>query len=132
MMKKPRAKRAASVRKPVMRARARYVFSDKRQQFHNATPRARMALLDGPPRLVAEDIDRVAVVFSIRKTQLRVALESVRELRPLLDELRPKLPELVPYPLPPNFYGFFGGTSIRVTSGPSKLPAQEGGQQRSR
>jgi hypothetical protein len=38
-----------------MRAHVRYVFSDKRHQFHNSTPLARAKLLNGPPRLVAED-----------------------------------------------------------------------------
>ena len=90
------------------------------------------ALLDGPPRLVAEDQDRVAVVFSIRKSLLRGALESVRELRPLLDELRTKLPELEPYPLPPDFYCWLGGLSIRVTSNPSKLRPPERRRRRSR
>jgi hypothetical protein len=129
-MKKPRAKRAASVRKPVMRARARYVFSDKRQQFHNATPRARMALLDGPPRLVAEDNYGVAIVFSVSRDRLRAACESVRELHPLLDQFR--IPECEPYPRPAGWRKFLGGKDIRVVRfGPSKLPAQEGGQQRS-
>jgi hypothetical protein len=113
--KKPQAKRGVSVRKTVMRVPARYVFSDKRQRFHNATPRARAALLDGPPRLVAEDRDRVAIVFSVRRDWLRCRLESVRELSPLLDELRTKLPELEPYPLP-RPRPFLGGPSIRVTS----------------
>ena len=83
-----------------MRAPARYYFSDNRHQFHNATPHARAALLNGPPRLVAEDEHRVAIVFSVRKHDqyggLRPRLESIRELRPLLDELRTRLPELVP------------------------------------
>lgn len=99
-------------------------FSDKRHQFHNGTPRARAALLNGPPRLVAEDKDRVAIVFSVHRDQLRACLESIRELRPLLDELRVKVPECEPYPLPPNWRQFLGGEDIRVTSGPSKLPAQ--------
>jgi hypothetical protein len=46
-------KRGLSLRKPPTRAPARYYFSDNRHQFHNATPPARAALLDGPPRLVA-------------------------------------------------------------------------------
>jgi hypothetical protein len=49
-MKKPRAKRAVSVRKAVIRAPTRYVFSDRRNQFHNATPLARAKLLDGASR----------------------------------------------------------------------------------
>jgi hypothetical protein len=98
-----------------MRARPGHVFSDKRQRFHNATPRARAALLDGPPRLVAEDKDRVAIVFSVRRDWLRSRLESIGELSPLLDELRTKLPELEPYPLP-RARPFLGGASIRVTS----------------
>jgi hypothetical protein len=107
-----------------MRAPARYYFSDKQHQFHNATPHARAMLLNGPPRLVAEDEHRVAILFSARKRGLRLCLESIRELRPLLDELRTKVPELEPYPLPPDFYCWLGGTSIRVTSDP-KLPTQE-------
>jgi hypothetical protein len=122
-MKKPRSKGAVSVRKTVTRAPARYVFSDKRQRFHNATPRARAALLDGPPRLVAEDKDRVAIVFSVHRDWLRCRLESICELRPLLDELRTKLPELEPYPLPPGWRPFLGGPGIRVTSRVAKLPA---------
>jgi hypothetical protein len=129
-MKKPQAKRGVFVRKAVTRSRARYVFSDKRQQFHNATLRARAALLNGPPRLVAEDRNRVAIVFSVGKARLRSRCESIRELCPLIDELR--LPELEPYPLPPSGRPFLGGPSIRVTSGPSKLPAQARGQRRSR
>ena len=101
-------------------------FSDKRHQFHNITRRARLALLDGPPRLVAEDERRVAIVFSVPKRDgrggLRPRLESVRELFPLIEELR--LPECEPYPLPPNWRQFLGGEDIRVTSGPSKLPAE--------
>ena len=62
-MRKPRSKGEMPVRKPVMRACRRHIFGDKRQIFHNATPRARAALLDGPPRLVAEDENRVAIVF---------------------------------------------------------------------
>jgi hypothetical protein len=99
-----------------MRARPRLVFSDKRQRFHNATPRARAALLDGPPRLVAEDKDRVAIVFSVRRDWLRSRLESIRELHPLLDELRTKVPECEPYPLPPGWRKWLGSPSIRVTS----------------
>ncbi len=38
----------ASLIKPTARAPARFVFSDKRHQFHNATPRPRAALLNGP------------------------------------------------------------------------------------
>jgi hypothetical protein len=75
----------------------RYVFSEKRHQFHNATPHARAALLNGPPRVVAEDEHRVAIVFSVRNEWLRPRCESVRELWPLINELR--LPELEPYPL---------------------------------
>jgi hypothetical protein len=105
-------------------------FSDKRHQFHNATPRARAALLNGPPRLVAEDKDRVAIVFSVHRDRLRACLESIRELHPLLDELRVKVPECKPYPLPPNWRQFLGGEDIRVTARPSKLPA-EGHQRRS-
>jgi hypothetical protein len=103
-------------------------FSDKRHQFHNATPLARAALLNGPARLVAEDEHRVAIVFSVRKDWLRPRCESIRELWPLIQELR--LPELVPYP-PPRAPVFLGGSGIRVTSGPSNPPA-EGGQRRSR
>jgi hypothetical protein len=44
---------------------------------------------------VAEDEDRVAIVFSVRKDRLRSRCESIRELSPLIDELR--LPEMVPY-----------------------------------
>jgi hypothetical protein len=108
-------------------------FSDKRHQFHNMTPRARLALLDGPPRLVAEDERRVAIVFSVPKRDgrggLRPRLESVRELFPLIKELG--LSECEPYPLPQNWPKFLGGEEIRVTIGPSKLP-DEGGQRRSR
>jgi hypothetical protein len=108
-------------------------FNAKRHQFHNMTPRARLALLDGPPRLVAEDERRVAIVFSVPKRDgrggLRPRLESVRELFPLIEELR--LPECEPYPLPRNWRQFLGGEDIRVTSGPSKLPA-EVSQRRSR
>ncbi|HWX35569.1 MAG TPA: hypothetical protein VNZ53_50130 [Steroidobacteraceae bacterium] len=89
------AKRGPSLRQAGMRAPARYYFSDKRHQFHNSTPLARAALLNGPPRVVAEDEDRVAIVFSVRKDVLRPRCESIRELRPLIDELR--LPEMVPY-----------------------------------
>jgi hypothetical protein len=89
------AKRGLSLREAGMRAPARYVFSNKRHQFHNATPLARAALLNGPPRVVAEDEDRVAIVFSVRKDRLRCRCESIRELSPLIDELR--LPEMVPY-----------------------------------
>ena len=95
-------------------------FSDKRHQFHNATPLARAALLNGPPRLVAEDKDRVAIVFSVHRDRLRACLESIRELHPLLDELRVKVPECEPYPLPPwgtpRGRHFLGGPNIRVTS----------------
>src|ERR1044072_862539 len=98
-------------------------FSDKRHRFHNMTPRARLALLDGPPRLVAEDERRVAIVFSVPKRDggggLRPRLESVRELFPLIQELG--LSECEPYPLPPNWPRFLGGEDIRVTTGPSKL-----------
>ena len=97
---------------------------------YNATPFARAALLNGPPRLVAEDKDRVAIVFSVHRDQLRACLESIRELHPLLDELRVKVPECKPYPLPPNWRQFLGGEDIRVTARPSKLPA-EGHQRRS-
>src|ERR1043166_530869 len=83
-------------------------FSDKRHQFHNATPLARAALLNGPPRLVAEDEHRVAIVFSVHRDRLRACLESIRELHPLLDELRVKVPECEPYPLPPNWRQFLG------------------------
>jgi hypothetical protein len=110
--KKRRAKRGLSLRKAGMRA-PRYVFSDKRQRFHNATPRARAALLDGPPRLVAEDKNRVAIVFSVSRDWLRARCESIRELDPLIDELR--LPECEPYPLPPGWRRFLGDPSIRVT-----------------
>src|ERR1043166_7051769 len=61
-------------------------FSDKRHQFHNATPRARAALLNMPPRLVAEDKDRVAIVFSVHRDRLRACLESIRELHPRSEE----------------------------------------------
>jgi hypothetical protein len=84
-----------SLSKPAMRAPARYVFSDKRHQFHNATPHARLALLNGPPRLVAEDEHRVAIAFSVSKDWLRPRCESIRELSPLIDELR--LAEIVPF-----------------------------------
>src|ERR1043166_6646182 len=50
-------------------------FSVKRHQFHNATPLARAKLLNGPPRLVAEDEHRVAIVFSVRKDWLRPRCE---------------------------------------------------------
>jgi hypothetical protein len=100
-------------------------FSDKRHQFHNLTPRARAALLNGPPRLVAEaeDKSRVAIVFSVHRDWLRARLESIRELHPLLDELRVKVPECEPYPLPRNWRQFLGGEDIRVTSPASKLSA---------
>jgi hypothetical protein len=65
---------------------------------------------------VAEDKDRVAIVFSVRRDWLRCRLESIRELHPLLQELRLKLPELEPYPLPPGWRRFLGDPSIRVTS----------------
>jgi hypothetical protein len=123
MTGRARMRRPKSLRKTVMRARVRYVFSDKRQRFHNATPRARAALLEGPPRLVAEDKNRVAIVFSVSRDWLRARLESIRELHPLLQELRHKLPELEPYPLPRSGRPFLGGPSIRVTTRPSKLPA---------
>jgi hypothetical protein len=120
-MKKPRSKRGVSVGKPVVRVRARHVFSDKRQRFHNATPRARAALLDGPPRLVAEDKNRVAIVFSVSRDWLRARCESIRELWPLIQELR--LPECEPYPLPPwgtpRGRHFLGGPNIRVSSRPA-------------
>jgi hypothetical protein len=106
-------------------------FSDKRHQFHNLTLRARAALLNGPPRLVAEDKDRVAIVFSVHRDRLRACLESIRELHPLLDELRVKVPECEPYPRPAGWRQFLGGEDIRITSGPSKLPA-EGGRRRLR
>src|ERR1700738_2013005 len=106
-MKKPRPKGGVSVRKTVVRAHPRHLFSDKRQRFHNATPRARAALLDGPPRLVAEDKDRVAIVFSVRRDWLRSRCESIRELNPLIRELR--LPECEPYPLPRSGRPFLGG-----------------------
>jgi hypothetical protein len=93
--RKRRAKRRLAPRKAGRPGRARYVFSDKRHQFHNATPLARAALLNGPPRVVAEDEHRVAIVFSVRKDRLRSRCESIRELSPLIDELR--LPEMVPY-----------------------------------
>jgi hypothetical protein len=92
---KRRTRRGLPPRKADTRARLRYAFSDKRHQFHNATPLARAALLNGPPRVVAEDKDRVAIVFSVRKDRLRSRCESIRELSPLIDELR--LPEMVPY-----------------------------------
>jgi hypothetical protein len=107
-------------------------FSDKRHHFHNMTPRARLALLDGPPRLVAEDERRVAIVFSVPKRDgrggLRPRLESVRELFPLIKELG--LSECEPYPLPVNWRKFLGAEDIRVTIGPSNLP--EEGRRRSR
>src|SRR6202035_4796903 len=93
-------------------------FSDKRHQFHNATPRARAALLGGPPRLVAEDKDRVAIVFSVSRDWLRARCESIRELWPLIQELR--LPECEPYPLPRSGRSFLGGPNIRVTSQTNK------------
>jgi hypothetical protein len=93
--RKRSAKHGLSLRKPGMRAPAGYRFSDKRHQFHNATPLARAALLDGPPRVVAQDEDRIAIVFSVRKDRLRSRCESIRELSPLIEELR--LPEVVPY-----------------------------------
>jgi hypothetical protein len=111
------AKRGVSVRKPGIRVAARRVFSDKRQRFHNLTPRAREALLDGPPRLVAEDKKRVAIVFSVSRDCLRARCETP-ELWPLIREL--KLPECEPYPLPawgaPGGRHFLGGPGIRVTS----------------
>jgi hypothetical protein len=124
-------KHGLSLRKPAMRTPARYHFSDKRNQFHNATPLARAKLLDGPPRLVAENEHRVAIVFSVHRDRLRACLESIRELHPLLDKLRAKVPECEPYPRPAGWRQFLGGEDIRVTSGPSKLP-DEGGQRRSR
>jgi hypothetical protein len=114
---KRRAERGLPPRKEGMRGRSRYVFSDKRQRFHNATPQARAALLDGPPRLVAEDKNRVAIVFSVSRDWLRPRCESIRELWPLIQELR--LPECEPYPLPPWGRPFLGGPSIRVTSRPA-------------
>jgi hypothetical protein len=104
-------------------------FSDKRHQFHNLTLRARAALVNGLPRLVAENEHRVAIVFSVHRDRLRACLESIRELHPLLDELRAKVPECEPYPLPANWRQFLGGEDIRVTSDASKFPA-EGGQRR--
>jgi hypothetical protein len=92
---KRRTRRGLPPRKADTRARLRYAFSDKRHQFHNATPRARAALLNGPPRVVAEDEHRVAVVFSVHKDWLRPRCESIPELHPLIKELR--LPEMVPY-----------------------------------
>jgi hypothetical protein len=62
------------------------------------------------------------------KDWLRARCEFNRELWPLIQELR--LPELVPYPLPRGPV-FLDGSGIRVTSSPSKLPA-EGGERRSR
>jgi hypothetical protein len=106
-------------------------FSDKRQQFHNLTLRARAALVNGLPRLVAENEHRVAIVFSVHRDRLRACLESIRELHPLLDQLRVKVPECEPYPRPAGWRQFLGGEDIRVTSGPSKLSA-EGHQRRSR
>lgn len=98
-----------------MRAPRRYYFSDKRHQFHNATPHARAALLNGPPRLVAEDEHRVAIVFSVPKDwRLRACLESA-QLYELIRELR--LPEAVPYP-PPREPAFLGPPGIRVSSRP--------------
>ncbi len=114
--RKSGGKRGLPPRKARMRPPARHVFSDKRERFHNTTPRARAALLEGPPRLVAEDKNRVAIVFSVSRDWLRARLESIRELHPLLQELRHKLPELEPYPLPPNWRQFLGGPGIRVTS----------------
>ena len=101
-------------------------FSDKRHQFHNLTLRARAALVNGLPRLVAENEHRVAIVFSVHRDRLRACLESIRELRPLLDELRVKVPECEPYPRPAGWRQFLGGEDIRVTSGPSKLAAERG------
>lgn len=113
---KRRTRRGLPPRKADTRA-PRCVFSDKRQQFHNATPRARAALLDGPPRLVAEDKNRVAIVFSVSRDWLRARCECP-ELWPLIRELR--LPECEPYPLPPwgtpRGRHFLGGPNIRVTS----------------
>jgi hypothetical protein len=107
-------------------------FSDERHQFHHLTPHARAALLSGPPRLVAEaeDKSRVAIVFSVHRNWLRARLESIRELHPLLDELRYKVPECEPYPLPPNWRQFLGPPGIRVTSDPSK-PSPKASQRRS-
>jgi hypothetical protein len=99
-----------------MRAPARYYFSDKRCQFHNATRLARTKLLDGPPRLVAEDERRVAFVVSVPKDGLRWRCESIPELWPLIRELR--LPELEPYPSP-RPRPFLGGQGIRVISRPA-------------
>jgi hypothetical protein len=113
---KRRAKRGVPLPKAGMRA-PRYVFRDKRQLFHNATPHARAALLDGPPRLVAEDKDRVAIVFSVRKDWLRPRCESIRELNPLIQALR--LPECEPYPLPRSGRPFLGGPGIRVRNADS-------------
>ena len=106
-------------------------FSDKRHQFHNLTLRARAALVNGLPRLVAENEHRVAIVFSVHRDRLRACLESIRELHPLLDKLRAKVPECEPYPRPAGWRRFLGGEDIRVTSGPSKLSA-EGHHRRSR
>ena len=127
----PKRRRKSSRAIDVADASRNVRFSDKRHQFHNLTLRARAALLNGPPRLVAEDKDRVAIVFSVHRDRLRACLESIRELHPLLDELRVKVPECEPYPLPPNWRQFLGGEDIRVTSGPSKLLA-DAGQRRSR
>jgi hypothetical protein len=126
--RKCRVKRGLSLGKPGVRARDRYVFSDKRHQFHNATPLARAALLNGPPRVVAEDERRVAIVFSVHKDWMRPRCESIPELHPLIKELR--LPECEPYP-PRRAPVFLGGPGIRVTSGASKLSAERG-QRRSR
>lgn len=95
-------------------------FSDKRHRFHDAR-RARAKFLNGPPRLVAEDKDRVAIVFSAPKDGLRARLESAR-LHALIRELR--LPECEPWPPRPR--PFLGGLGIRVTYGASKLPAERG------
>jgi hypothetical protein len=102
---KRRAKRGLPLSKLATCAPARYHFSDNRHQFHNATPHARAALLNGPPRLVAEDEHRVAVVFSVPKDwRLRARFESAK-LYELIRELR--LPEAVPYP-PPREPAFLG------------------------
>jgi hypothetical protein len=105
-------------------ARRALRFTDKQHQFHNATPLARAKLLFGSPRLVAENKARVAIVFSVHRDRLRACLESIRELHPLLDELRYKVPECEPYPLPPNWRKFLGPPSIRVTYDPPKLPPE--------
>jgi hypothetical protein len=97
-----------------MRAPARYYFSDKRYQFHNATPHARAALLDGPPRLVAEDTERVTIVVSISRDRLRAACESIRELLPFLNQYREHMPECEPYPRPAGFRRYLGGKDVRV------------------